>query len=312
MAPFFFPILGNQKTFAKFVERQLPHMEETEQEIAERPAQIFDFGTGQMVDNPALKQEKKEGETSEEGEESEESSTENQEESSGEESTEGEEGTEEEKDESDDNGEEKEENEEDVLDEDTYVSTVYGEKFGIKSKEELETLVTNAAELQDEYETLKKENETLKAEGGKPKFDSDKEEKAFEFIKKFDINRQGEALDTYAKLISMDVDTSDPMMVLEEKFIHEHPEWSRAEAQRMFSKDYNRRFTLDKNRFEGTEEEYKIELADLEIAKKGEVARARNYLKDQQTKYKPQAAEVKPAVSEVFTVTNSASNPRKN
>ena len=80
----------------------------------------------------------------------------------------------------------------------------------------------------------------------------------------------------------------------------------------MFSKDYNRRFTLDKNRFEGTEEEYKIELADLEIAKKGEVARARNYLKDQQTKYKPQAAEVKPAVSEVFTVTNSASNPRKN
>lgn len=262
-------------------------MEGQETQTQDQPAEIYDMDKGEYVPNPLLKQE----ETTEENQETE---TEEEEETTETESSSEEQETTEENKET----EESEENPEDVLDPDAFIAEVYGEKYGVKTQAELETLVESAAELQEEHEALKAKLAT--AETAKPKFDSDKEEKAWEFIKKFDINRQGEALDTYAKLISMDVDTSDAMMVLEERYIHEHPEWTRTEAQRMFQKDYNKRFTLKKEDFD-SEADYNSEVADMEIMKKGEVARSRSYLKDQQSKYKPQATENKPLVSEVVT-----------
>lgn len=272
-------------------------MEGQEQETIEQPAEIYDMDSGKYVENPALKKEETTEETQETETEEEEETTETESSTEEQETTEEEE---EETQETEETEEEETEDPEDVLDPDAFIAEVYGEKYGVKTQAELETLVESAADLQEEYEALKKENETIKAEAGKPKFTSDKEEKAFEFIKKFDINRQGEALDTFAKLISMDVDNSDAMMVLEERYVHEHPEWTRAEAQRMFQKDYNKRFTLKKDDFD-SESEYNQEVADIEIMKKGEVARARTYLKDQQSKYKPQTTEAKPLVSEAVT-----------
>lgn len=275
-------------------------MEGQEQETIEQPAEIYDMDSGKYVENPALKKEPENPENPEDPETPEDDPEDPENPENPENPEEDPETPEDDPEDDDPENPEDPETPEDVLDPDAFIAEVYGEKYGVKTQAELETLVESAADLQEEYEALKKENETIKAEAGKPKFTSDKEEKAFEFIKKFDINRQGEALDTYAKLISMDVDSSDAMMVLEERYVHEHPEWTRAEAQRMFQKDYNKRFTLKKDDFD-SESEYNQEVADIEIMKKGEVARARTYLKDQQSKYKPQTTEAKPLVSEAVT-----------
>lgn len=197
---------------------------------------------------------------------------------------------------------------EEVLDPDAYFEEVFGKKYGVKTQADADTLIENALALQDEHEALKTELSELKTNGGKPKFSSDKEEKAFNFIKQFDINRQGEALDTYAKLISMDVDQSDEMMVLEERYIHEHPEWSRTESQRMFQKEHNRKYNLKKDDFD-SEEAYNSELEDLAIMKKGEVSRARTFLKEKQATYKPKPVEERPLVSEAVTKSIEKTTP---
>jgi hypothetical protein len=184
---------------------------------------------------------------------------------------------------------------------DAYVANVYGEKYGIKTESDLTTVLDNALDLQDENDTLKAELVTAKADAGKPKFSSDKQQKAFEFLQQFDVDKQGEALDTFAKLITMDVEKSDDMMILEERFIHEHPEYTRPEAQRMFTKQHGRKYNLKKEDFD-SEDAYNQEVADLAIEKKGEVARAKTFLKDKQLTYKPKATEdKKPSVPEAVT-----------
>lgn len=277
-----------------------PLMEGLEQETIEQPAQVYDMDKGEYVDNPALKKDNPNPNPDPDPNADPEPDPDPNADPEPEPDADPNADPEPDPDPNADPDDPKDKDEDEVLDADAFIAEVYGEKYGVKSQTELETLVESAAELQDEHEALKRENETLKAEAGKLVAMTPKQKKAVEFISQFDIDRQGEALDTFAKLISMDVDTSDAMMVLEERYIHEHPEWTRAEAQRMFSKDYNKRFTLKKEDFD-SEADYNSEVADMEIMKKGEVARSRAYLKDQQTKYKPQATENKPLVSEAVT-----------
>jgi hypothetical protein len=282
-------------------------------ETTEQPAKIYDLDTDSYVDNPMAKKPEVKEESEEEEKEEEkkpeakktdkpktEDTEEEEEEEEEEEGGESEIPVEEEEEEEEDERAAKKEEDEEALSPDDFIKTVYEEKYGIKTQAELDTMVDNAIDLVEKHEKLQKDYDLLKADAGKIKFTSDKEERAYNFIKKYDVDRQGEALDTYAKLITMDIDNSDPTMILEEKFVHENPHWTRAEAQRMFQKEFKKKYTLKKEDFD-SEEEYNSELADVEILKKGDVARAKSYLKDQQEKYKPAAKEEKPKVNEAVT-----------
>lgn len=186
--------------------------------------------------------------------------------------------------------------EDEVVTPDDFIKASYEEKYGIKSQAELNTTIEKALELMDDFEILKKENTSLKE--AKPKFASDKEEKAYDFIKKFDINRQGEGLHTFAKLISMDVENTDGKLLLEEQYVHKHPQWTREEAQRMFAKEHNKKYALNRDSFE-TEAAYEEELRDMKTLEKGEIYEAKQYLKEQQEKYKPKVEEAKTLPAEV-------------
>lgn len=256
---------------------------ETDQptESGTQPEKIYDLSKGEFVDNPALKKEDK----PEEKEEDEEEESEVKE-------TEEEDNDEEEKPESEEEEPEEEEKEteekpDEAIEPDAYIAQVYGEKYNIKTEADLTKMIDNALDVMDELQQVKAERDALKSESGKPKFTSEKQQKAFEFLSQFDIDRQGEALDTYAKLLGMDIDNTDPRLLLEEQFVHQHPEWTRQEAQRMFQKEYTKKYTLKRESFDGTDEEFKSEVEDMKIMEKGDVARAKAYLKEQKQKYKP-------------------------
>ncbi len=283
-------------------------MEVTESTEASQQKQVYDIVNDKYVDNPLLKKveeteeepeaEDTEKETQEEvapkkgakkteNEDSDEDSEEESEEESDEEEPEVD---------SDDSEEEEEKDtpeskDDDVMDPDDYVAHAYGEKFKVKTEAELTSLIENAIDTIGELETLKKENATLKAEAGKPKFKSDKEQKAFEFLSQFDIDRQGEALDTFAKILGMDVEKTDGKLLQEEAFIHRNRnKWTRAEAQKMFAREYSK-YTLKREAFDGSDEEYQDQLDYLKTLEKGEAADAKAYLLEQKSKYKPTEKE---------------------
>jgi hypothetical protein len=291
---------------------QFPIMEKTETGAQpNEPAQIFDLDSGKMVDNPNIKQpaEQKEEELESEEEDTPEveeegdgdieaSEEEGDVEESEEEESEEEEVVEE-SEEDDDKAKPKEE-EFDTIEPDAYIAQMYGEEYGIKTEADLKKVIDNALSVMDEVDGLKKERDTLKADSSKPKFPSAAHESAYNFVSQFDPSMQGEGLQTFAKLITMDIDNGDPMMVLEEAFVHRHPEWTRIEAQRMFKKDYAKKYTLDRSKFDGTDEEFAEEQKDMETMKKGEIVQSKNYLKDLRTKHKPAEAE-KPKTNEAVT-----------
>lgn len=291
----------------------------------EEPAQVYDMDKDAMVENPALAEEEQESE--EESEEEEEGSEgkkpkeksskkdeeeeESEEESEEEESEENEESEEEE---SEEEGEEEEESEEeseekpkakkkdaDVVTPDDYVNESYGAKHGIKTKVDLDKFVTESAGVRDELNTVKAENATLKADSGKPKFDSEIEEKAFGYLKKFDFNNFGDGLERYGKLIGMDLDKADGRALMEEAFVQKNPALSREDAIKKFNRDYKRKYEPTKEGF-GSDELYNEELEMLKIDLKTETHDAKKYLEDQQKNFKPKAQEDKtPQVPEKVT-----------
>jgi hypothetical protein len=277
-------------------------------ETTEQPTKVYDLDTDSFVDNPLakkpeVKEESDEEEDKPEAKKPEKTKSEEPKKEEEEEEEEEEGGSDipiEEEEEEEEEEEPAKKDEEETLSPDDFIKTVYEEKYGIKTQAELDTIVDNAIDLVEKHEKLQTDYDLLKVDAGKIKFTSDKEERAYNFIKKYDVDRQGEALDTYAKLITMDLDNSDPTMILEEKFVHENPHWTRAEAQRMFQKEFKKKYTIKKEDFD-SEDEYKSEVADVEILKKGDVARAKSYLKEQQEKYKPAAKEEKPKVNEAVT-----------
>lgn len=285
--------------------------------MEEIPEQILDMATDKMVPNPAYKKPEPEGESEEsDNEETEEEEiTDTNAESETEEETEESEDEESETDESDETTEEEAEDEAEETDEsdeeeedaatelspDAFIESVYSEKYGIKTQAELETVIENALDLSEEFETLQKEHEALKAEAGKPKFTSEKQQKAFEFLSQYELDHQGEALDTFAKLLSMDIEKTDGKLLMEEAFVHQHPELTRAEAQRKFNKEHDRKYNLKREAFDGDDAAYAEEVEDRKIDMKSDVAKAKEFLKDKKTKYSPKAKEEAPSTPEVVT-----------
>lgn len=298
-------------------------------ETNEQPAKVLDLDSGEFVDNPNAKKPAAKSETEEQEEQEEEEESENEsedekptkkakeknskesekesedesEEEESEEEEETEEGEEEvgegdDEDESEEEEEEEENSDEDVLEPDAYVAQRF-EKFGIKTEADLEKTIDQAINVMDELEAVKKERDELKSQSDKPKFPSKQHESAYNFVSQFDTSLQGEALQSFAKLIGMDLENSDPNMILEEEFIQRNPQWTRSEAQRMFKKHSSKTYELPREKFEGNDDEYEVEKKDLEILKKGDVARAKTYLAELRAKHKP-AEQEKPKENEAI------------
>lgn len=174
--------------------------------------------------------------------------------------------------------------------EDDVIAKALEEKFDISNYKDLVETLEGVDALLDEHDKLIEENKKLKEEV-KPelKFDSDSQKKVYEFLTKtgYDPERIGEGLMTHAKLMSMELGKdADPKMILEEKFVIEHPELTRDEAQAKFTREYTRKFVVDKTKFEN-DDEYKEEVKLAEIDKKSAVAKATEFLKKKQEEFKP-------------------------
>lgn len=268
---------------------------------------IYDLDSDSFVDNPALKTPAAAAEPAKEevAKEEEEEETEVEEpEGKKEEPAKEEESEEEEGEESEEEEEEEEEEEpetsndkEEAVTPDAYVEATYGEKWGVKTEADLTKLVENSINIVDEHEKLKKDYDALKVDAGKIKFESEAEESAFKFIKTFDPNMQGEALNTYAKLIAMDVDKVDGKLLMEEAYIHRHSELTREEAIKKFNREYQRKYSPKKEDFE-SDEAYDEEMEMLKLDIKSDVAKDRSFLKEKQKEFKPKAVEDKSKVSE--------------
>lgn len=168
---------------------------------------------------------------------------------------------------------------------DDFIKEKYSEKLGVETEDALDEKLEELIQLSTEHEALKAELAELKASEGKPKFSSKQEEKAYEFLKEFDVTRMSEGMQTLARIVTMDLEHAEPRIMLEEKFIIEHPELTREESLRKFSKDYAKKFTVKKEDFE-SEEAYKEELEDVKIEEKSAVAKAKDFLAKKQKEFK--------------------------
>lgn len=199
-----------------------------------------------------------------------------------------------EEEESESEEEEKEEEvkaEDDAVTVDDFLAEKYAKQFDIKNEEDLDAVLGTIEEITQENETLKSEVAELKKGSDKPKFSSEQEEKAFEFLKTFDVSRLSEGMQTFAKVITMDVKTAEPRILLEEKFILENPELTRDEALKVFNRDFNKKYTVKKEDFDD-DASFKEEEDFRKIELKKDVAKAKEYLEKKQTELKAKPKEV--------------------
>lgn len=168
---------------------------------------------------------------------------------------------------------------------DSFLSKHYGEKYEIKSRKELDETLESIDSLIDQNDQMKKKLEEVG--DAKPKFASDRHEKAFNFLKEIDEDKWGEGMETLANLWGMKVDEEkDSRKLLEEQFILNHTELSRSEAQFKFKKEFNAKYgDVNKEDFKD-EEEYKDEVKLREISLKSDTQKARKFLKEKQEEFK--------------------------
>ena len=187
---------------------------------------------------------------------------------------------------------------------DEFLKEKYAEAYGIENEKQLDEVLAVAAELEKENDELVAKIEALEKDGTKIKFESEQEEKAFNFIKNFPMDKLGEGMQTFVRVGTMDLKSAEPKIILEEKFILENPELTREEAIKKFNRDYNRKYTVKQEDYIDDDAAYKEEVEMRNIDLKADVARAREFLAKKQTEFKskPKETEAKEAkVSEVVT-----------
>lgn len=180
---------------------------------------------------------------------------------------------------------------------DEFIKNTFGEKYDIESQEELEERLEIFNEVVEENKELKKQ---LKEVEKNPKFDSDAEKKAYEFVKEYGVERVTDG--TYAALITMDPDKTDKRILLEEQFIMEHDEYTRDEAKRKFKKVFDKEFgPLNEDDFK-TPEEFKEAQEERELDLKAASEKAKKAIKKYQADFKGKPNDKK----EDKTVVNEA------
>lgn len=193
-------------------------------------------GTEKDLDANNNQEEEEEENTNQEDQEEEKEQGEEQEESEGEEQN---------VDDSDDNETTVELTEEDV---DGLVS----ERFGI-----------SASEIEQRLKRL----DELEKNGVAPKFQSEKHQKAYEFISKYSGNDFGDAIVRFSKLQSLDIEKLDSKQAMQELFYQKHPQLSREKADKMFEYEFNQRYSaIDDEDIAQTKQDLEGDQAKQELA----------------------------------------------
>jgi hypothetical protein len=257
--------------------------EEEEEEEEEKP-------------KPEAKKKKSPEEEFESDEDEEEEKEEEESEESEEEESEEEEKDEEEKEETTDKKKKEEEEEVDI---DEVIKSTLEEKYGIENQEQL-------TEILDQLDTISEENEELKeklkvAEEGKPKFKSKTQEKIYDFVKDYDPEKLADGLITYATIVGMDVEKMDPKLLMEHAFIIEHPNMQIDRARAKFNRDWEKKYVIDEESFEGDAKQLKEKKDDIQDDIEIEADKARKLLKKKQAELKVESenktTEEEPKVS---------------
>lgn len=181
--------------------------------------------------------------------------------------------------------------EEDAVTPDKFIEAEFG-KYDVKNVKDLTEFMETAVEVIKERDDLKVKLEA--AEKKEPAYKSDSQKKVAQFLEKtgYDPDKFPEGLMTYAQLMAMDLEDKalSPKLVLEAEYVLDHPELTRDEARRKFEKTYAKKYTLNKDDFEG-EEALKEAEEDLRIEQKTAVAKAIKGLRKAQDEFKAQPSK---------------------
>lgn len=167
------------------------------------------------------------------------------------------------------------------VDPDDFVKDLYGKQYNIDSIEKLNNALTT-------LDSLTAENKELKKNSEKPKFQNDEQEKLFNFIVDagYDSSRYAEGMLSYAKIMSMDAEKSDPRVILETVFALDHPELNEREVQTKFKKVWDKTYgELDRKDFE-TDDAFNEAVEDRKIDLKTARAKANKVISEKQKQFK--------------------------
>jgi len=123
-----------------------------------------------------------------------------------------------------------------------------------------------------------------------PKFKSDKDKKAFDFLKNYNVDKFGNGLGNYARLIGIDPDTINEKIALQETFVLKNPDLEREEALLLFNDEYDEKYTVEQNELE-EDKAFANRQKLSDIKKKQDAASSRKYLKEQQEAFKPEEGD---------------------
>ena len=191
--------------------------------------------------------------------------------------------------------EDEDEDEDETVSADKFIEDEFGEKFGVKGLKDLNDILDTAIHTTKERDKLKAELEEAKK--AEPKYASEGQKQVAKWLDKigYDPSKYSEGLQTNAQIMAMDLDDKDlsPKIVLEAKFIMDHPELTRQEAQKKFEKSvWTKKYTLNRDDFE-SDEEFAEAKEDLRIDQKSDVAKATKSLKKVQEEFKVKPVEEK-------------------
>lgn len=163
----------------------------------------------------------------------------------------------------------------------SYIQEKWG-KYGLKTEEDVEKTIAAQRDLIDQHNQLKTELEKVKNE---PKFRTEQEKKIADFLAPYDPAKFGEGLNTVAEIMAMDPDNIAERKALEESFILKHPDLTREESKELFSEEFDKRFTINRDDFD-SDEAFAKRQRIIDITKKNEVAQARKELKEKKESLK--------------------------
>lgn len=192
---------------------------------------------------------------------------------------------------------------------DDFIKDKFGEEYGITSEEDFKDVLDRSVELLEKNETLEAEIKKLKEAPSAPVFKSKTQESVYNALKDYDPEKIPDGLHMMAGLIGMDLDKTDPKLILEQQFIMEHPELGLERARKKFQRRFDEKFVVNEETFDGTPEQLKEKKEDLDSDLQIETAKAKKFIKEKQAEFKVKSEnkEEVPEVNEAVQ-TSIASN----
>lgn len=165
------------------------------------------------------------------------------------------------------------------------------EKYGIKNKDELFSVLESLNEIRDE-------NTQLKGRTTDPVFANDKEKGIFEFLKEYDSLPDG--YEMVARLNAIDPVNMDGMAALQEAYILDNKDLTRDQAIRLFNREEVKKYENRKAKEDYEDQkEWEEDNETLKIKRDRDIAKARKTLVDTREKVKAEAKQAKEAKKEV-------------